>query len=353
MSDLLQRMSEIVEDFVQQVSQAEAVVGIVVFGSFVNGKVRETSDLDLLVLGEDIEEYSRTRRREKGILLEIYRWPLEFFGKPFLDESTNVFQDAFCFAVMRKGRIVYDPKGILDQFKRHAQTHRLPYSHLRSLVERADSSLRLARSHLEKRRLEGAELEVRRAAEELGRALLLERDFLEIIPPKIYLPHLRKEVPGFYSIFCEVHNLRSIQRKDVEAAIQQVSTWQGRIVEEIRKTGKEDLLKQGEAIYGAQTELTNAQDCLENGDLEAAMLQARYSAIFVMSSVLRLLKGRSGKILIFCYMELLRSRHPYGEVLKSVMDFLPDRRRLREHIEILRNIIEGHDWKQESMQRVS
>jgi len=67
MSALLQRMSEIVEDFVQQESQAEAVVGIVVFGSFVNGKVRETSDLDLLVLREDIEEYSRTRRREKGM----------------------------------------------------------------------------------------------------------------------------------------------------------------------------------------------------------------------------------------------------------------------------------------------
>ena len=342
MSALLQRMSEIVEDFVLQESQAEAVVGIVVFGSFVNGKVRETSDLDLLVLGEDIEEYSRTRRREKGILLEIYRWPLEFFGKPFLDESTNVFQDAFCFAVMRKGRIVYDPKGILNRFKRHAQTHRLPYSHLRSLVERADWSLRLAQSHLEKRRLEGAELEVRRAAEELARALLLERDVLEIIPPKIYLPHLRKEVPRFYSIFCQVHNLRSVQRKNVEAAIQDVSIWQERIVEEIRKTGEEDLLKQGEAIYGAQTELTNAQDCLENGDLEAAMLQARYSAIFVMSSVLRLLKGKSGKILSFRYIELLQSGHPYGNVVKSVMDFLPDKRRLDEQIKMLRNIIEGY-----------
>jgi len=200
----------------------------------------------------------------------------------------------------------------------------------------------LAQSHLEKRRLEGAELEVRRAAEELARALLLERDVLEIIPPKIYLPHLRKEVPRFYSIFCQVHNLRSVQRKNVEAAIQDISIWQERIVEEIRKTGEEDLLKQGEAIYGAQTELTNAQDCLENGDLEAAMLQARYSAIFVMSSVLRLLKGKSGKILSFRYIELLQSGHPYGNVVKSVMDFLPDKRRLDEQIKMLRNIIEGY-----------
>ena len=345
MSDLLQRMSEIVRDFVEQESQAEAVVGIVVFGSFVKGKVRETSDLDLLVLREDVEGYSRTRQREKGILLEIDNWSLEFFSRPFLDQKVNVFQHAFCLAVMRNGTALYDPKGILCRFKKYAQTHRLPYSHLRWLVERAEKSLYLAENHLEKKRLEGAELEIRRAAEELARALLLERDVLEIIPPKIYLPHLRKEVPRFYRIFREVHNLKSVHSRDVEAAIQQVSIWQERIVEEIRRTGEEDLLKQGGAIYGAQTELTNAQDCLENGDLEAAMLQTRYSAIFVMSSVLRLLKGRSGKILSFRYLELLRSRHPYGNVVKSVMDFLPDKRRLGERIEILRNIIEGCQWK--------
>jgi len=113
MSTLFQRMAELIKDFVQQESQAEEVKGIVVFGSFVKGKVRKTSDLDLLVLREDIEGYSMTRERVKGILLEIHRWSLNLFGKPFLGESINVFSDAFCFAVMRNGRILYDQKGIL------------------------------------------------------------------------------------------------------------------------------------------------------------------------------------------------------------------------------------------------
>jgi hypothetical protein len=72
-----------------------------------------------------------------------------------------------------------------------------------------------------------------------------------------------------------------------------------------------------------------------------------------MSSVLRLLKGRSGEILSFRYIELLQSGHPYGNVVKSVMDFLPDKRRLDEQIKMLRNIIEGYGRKQKLMQRVS
>lgn len=335
MSDLLQRISELVRDFVQEECQVEGVVGIVAFGSFVKGKVRKTSDLDLLVLREDIEGYSRTRRRVKEIPLEIYRWSLKLFGKPFMNESVNVFSDAFCFAVMRNGRILYDPKGILHQFKRYAQIHRLPYSHLKSLVERAYESLHLAQHLLERRKMEGAEIEIRNAAEELARALLLERDILEIFPPKIYLPHLRKERPRFYPTFCEVHNLEKTRRKDVEAAIQQISRWWERIVQEIRRKGKEDW-KEDEAIDDAQTELSNAQDCLENGNLRAAMLQARYSAILLMSPVLRLLQGIFYKTTSMRYMKLLQSRHPYVNVVKSAMNFSSNKRRLEEHIEILR-----------------
>ena len=95
MSTLYERMSEVIEHFVRQESQHEGVVGILVFGSFVKGKVRATSDLDLLILREDIEEYSRTRQREKSVLLETHKWPLKIFGKPFLGEIGDLFSSAF------------------------------------------------------------------------------------------------------------------------------------------------------------------------------------------------------------------------------------------------------------------
>jgi len=346
MSTPLRRMSNLVKDFVQRESRDEGVVGIVVFGSFVKGKVRGTSDLDFLVVKEDIEEYSRIKQKEKGILLEIHTWSLKLFGKPFDGELGNVFSDAFCFEVMRNGRILYDPKGILQQFKRYARTCRLPYSHIKSLAERAHKSLQLAENLFERRKLEGAEIEVRKAAEELARVLLLERDILEIIPPKIYLPHLREEVPKFYKTFLEVHNLENIQRNEIEAAIQSISNWRERTFEEIRRIGKEDWLKIGEAIHGAQTELSNAQDCLENDDLEAAMLQVRYSAMLVVSPILSLLKGsRKGTPVntpSMRYMELLQSKHPFGNVVKSMMNFSHDKGKIKEHIEILENTAERY-----------
>jgi len=340
-------MSELVMDFVQKESQVEGVVGIVVFGSFVKAEVRETSDIDLLVLMEDAEAYSRTRQRANGILLEVYRWSLDFFGKPFQSEPVNAFQDAFCFAVMRSGRILYDPKGILHEFKRYAQTHKLSYSHLESLLERAEKSLDLAQNHLEKRKLEGAGIEIRRAAEELARALLLEMDILEIIPPKIYLPHIRKEIPTFYRTFCEIHNVEMIQREKVEAVIQHISRWRERIVKEIHRIGKEDWLEQGGAIHGAQTELTNAQDCLENEDLEAAILQARYSAMLLMSPTLSILQGsrKSANPPSTRYYELLQSRHPYRHIVTSVMNFSRDRRRLEGYIEILGNVVKRYEQR--------
>jgi len=338
MSNLLERMSGLIEDIVRRKSRDAGVVGILVFGSFVSGKVRMTSDLDLLVVREDIEEWSRTRRREKGILLEIHTWPLKLFGKPFLGEIGDPLSDAFRFEVMRTGRILYDPKGILQQFKRYAQTHQLPPSHMKLLVERAHKSLHLAQNLLERKELEGAELEIRKAAEELARVILLEKDVLEINPPKTYLQHLRNEVPDFYSTFREAHNLTNRQRNEIIAAIQSISKWRERAVEEIRRRGKEDWLKG--AISGAQTELSNAQDCLENGDLEAAMLQTRYSAILVTSSILRLLQGTSSNAPSTRYIELLQSRHPYGDVVTSVMNFSHDERKLKEYIEILENIVE-------------
>jgi len=342
LSTLLERMSVLLEDFVQRESQNESVVGILVFGSFVKGGVRATSDLDLLVMREDIEEYSRTRQTEKGILLEIHRWPLKIFAKPFSGESGNPFTDAFCFDVMRRGRILYDLKGALRQFKRYAQTHKFPSSHVKSFVDKAHESLRLAKILLEKKELEGAELELRKASEELARAILLETDVLEIIPPKCYLPHLRKTL-SFYSTFREVHNLENLSKDEIEAAIQNISEWRERMVEEIRRAGKEDWVKLGGAIHGAQSELSNAQDCLMNGDLEAAVLQVRYSAMLVASPIVRLLQGTSANTPSMRYMRILQSKHPYGYALKSVMNFSNDKRRMKEQIEILEDTIERYE----------
>lgn len=338
MSTLLERMSDLLEDVVRQESQDSRVVGILVFGSFVKGKVRRTSDLDIIVVKEDIEEFSRKRQRIKGILLEIYTWPLKFFRKPFCGEMAGL-STPFLFGVMRTGRILYDPKGTLQEFKRYAQTRKLPNSIVKSQAERAKRSLHLAQELVKKRELEGAELEIRRASGELARAILLKRDILEIISPKVYLPHLRNEVPDFYSKYREIHNIKELHTEEIEAAIHNVSNWRERIIEEVHRMGKEDWLKAGGVFSGAQTELSNAKDCLESEDLEAATLQVRWSAMLVASAILRLLRGASVNSPSKLYAELLQRSHPYANIVKSVMSFSGDEPKLEEHIKSLENIL--------------
>ncbi len=335
-------MSELVKDFVRQESRSEGVAGIVVFGSFAKGGVVESSDLDLLVLREDSEGYSRERREENGIFLEIHRWPAMMFGIPFTGGQSNVFQDAFCLAVMRDGKILYDPKEMLHRYKRYAQTHSLPHVHKRSLAGKAKASLLLAQDLLEKRELEAAEIEIRRATEELARVLLLECDVLDLVSPKYYLPHLRREAPDFHRTFSEVHNLGEIHRDQVEARIQLVSKWWRLIVDEIRQTGKEEWLRQGDAVQGAQTELSNAQDCLGKGEIEGALLQTRYSAILLMSPVLRLSKERPADAPSKRYVRLVEKRHPYGDVVNHVMDFSGSKEVIEERIEVLRRIADKY-----------
>ena len=91
-------MSDLIQDFVKQEIQVESVIGIVVFGSFVKGEVRKTSDLDFLLVLEDVEEYSRIRKIKSGITMDIYRWPIKTFYKLFNGKLENLFMDAFCFS---------------------------------------------------------------------------------------------------------------------------------------------------------------------------------------------------------------------------------------------------------------
>lgn len=337
MTTLLKRMSNLVENFVLRESQVEGIVGILVFGSFVKGKVRVKSDLDLLVLMEDSEENSRINKRENGFLLEIYKWPIYLFYKTLLGERGDLFSNAFLFEVMRTGRILYDPERILQKIKRYAQTHKLPYSHMKSLIKKANKSLHLAQNLLKSGELEGAEIEIRKSSEEIARVMLLERDILKINPPKIYLPHLRNKEPEFYITFSEVHNLKKLNRNKIEVAIQIISGWCERVVKEARSISEKYGLKG--LIINAQTELSNAQDCLENGDLEAATLQIRYSALFLMSFILRLHQDEFSEFPGRRSAELLNSKHPDGDIVRSVMNFSRNKNRLKKHVGILKEIV--------------
>lgn len=330
-------MSGLLDDLVRRGWRDSGLLGMVVFGSFARGEVRETSDLDLLMVREDIEESRRTRERRGGVLLDLNVWPRKLFERPFTGETGDLYADAFAFAVMRSGRILYDPTRALREWRGYALSHRLPGRHVLSLVDRARRSLTLSGRLLDGGALEAAELEMREASESLLRAVLLRKDVPEIIPPKRYLPHARRVSPGFFHLFAEVNRLDRASRGEIEDAVGEIAGWRERAVGEIRRRGREEWLEG--AVVGAVGELGNARDCLAGGDLEAALLQARYAAILVASPVLRLLRGSGAETAGERYLAISRFGHPYAGVMRSIMHFCGDGARLEEFKEKLLRII--------------
>ncbi len=87
--------------------------------------------------------------------------------------------------------------------------------------------------------------------------LLLERDIVYINSPKTYLPHLRNEIPNFYIILSEIHNLKIFNPSKI--ALKFISDWCDRSVKKVHR--KNDIIWLEGFIINARNEFSNALNC--------------------------------------------------------------------------------------------
>lgn len=320
-------MSDVLERTVQKCGEDKNIIGAAVFGSFVTGGITEESDLDLLIIRSDDAKFKKAEREIQGIRLESNVWSRSVFEKSFTVEGTNLGQDGFVFEVMRTCRILHDSFGLLARLKEYAVTHTIPEGCITPVLKKAHERLDRARNLLNERQLEAAELEARMASEDIVSISLVRQNITKIIVPKLYLPQLRSHLPKLYEFFRGLHRLEVISREDVEDAINMITEWRERCLSEIKLRGREDWFNeetmQGGATRGAATELRNAIDCLRAGDLEAALMQARYSAILLTSPVVLLnfnTRGRPSERLL----KLVSAGDTYMDSLRRVMKFRND-----------------------------
>ena len=230
---------------------------------------------------------------------------------------------------------------LLRGIKQYSQTHRLPYSYITALERIAMKRLKRAAHLLGEGEIEGTEFEIRLASEDIVRAFLLEKNIPEINPPKIYLPQLRTNLPSIHSLFAKIHNLEEIRRIDVELAILKCSKWIKEIDSSITK------IRFKEIMQNARKELENATDCLSSGDLEAGIMQARYSAIISMPLVDSSMDEIRNDIMKYPlshqYTKLAEIENTYTKMLRDVMNLFSNKKMLKDHIKVLRNIIEKHN----------
>lgn len=116
----VQRLGEVLPGLV-----APARAGLVLFGSRATGEARPDSDVDLLVVATDLNADLENRVRAFAAgLLDGYRVALSFETTArltfFLEQG-----DPFVWTVMRKGRCIADPAGLVEPLQKTAETTEL------------------------------------------------------------------------------------------------------------------------------------------------------------------------------------------------------------------------------------
>lgn len=108
------KFQEAYDYFLKEITQDEAVVGVLFFGSVQQGSEKDSSDLDFYIIlnGEEGWNYKKYR---KGILVEAYFYPAKYWEKTIQESH----QAMIAFAT---GTNVYDSNGYVEGLINKAKT---------------------------------------------------------------------------------------------------------------------------------------------------------------------------------------------------------------------------------------
>jgi hypothetical protein len=313
------------------------VVGAIAFGSYLNADEESPGDLDILIVKRN-GKWSKEKIEDQEIPLHVITYPMCVVDDATRGVADDPLVDSFLYSTFRSGRILYDPEGSMEIFSQRVKTRRIPDSHVDMLLGRAWGRLPLAEENLREGRIEGSELEIRRAAEEVGMALLIGEDIPEIYPPKIYLPRLRKYLPCFYEKFKEINNMGKLDILRISEDMAHLHRWRREFI--IRLAGTDWL---DGALDGANSELDNVQRCLEKEDVDGALLQLRYAVILLTSPAVKLQEGTPVNRVSERFSLLYDANNPFIEAFDHVMGFIRNEVSLRSWIRFLGSVPTGGD----------
>lgn len=324
-------MTRILKNVVADERTDSSIDGIVVFGSYVKNTLHEKSDLDVFVLDSSHSDYYQIRKMRQGIIVEFYRWPTPFFRSVLYSDNANIYPKAFLFKILREGKIKHDPQGILQKARTYVSEQSIPQISISPLLQRTHDSLELASIHIDNQRYLLAEIEIRMSSENLGRLLLLRKHILDINPPKYYLPSLREVYPDFYDSFCVIHNLKMLKYVQIKRNVCRLKKW----IATLRLQDYSSNVARGKStnLANAETELAHAEDCLRNNDYEAAELQTRYAALYLVPLFFHQNDTENTPDLTIA--RLLRSNHAYQRVLLSILNCAMNKDQLHSYLEDL------------------
>ena len=257
----------------------ENSIGVVLFGSLAKNRADELSDLDLALIVKG-GELGLEKKNIEGVEVEVWRYDVKHFLHTFEDEKYRGQEDSWFISslwvgLLREGVILEDPQGLLKKWRRKALDWKWKEREILPLVRKAKSCLRVAiEAYSQGKPFEGV-VALRDCCYNLTNAQIMIHNGIPSVRPKDIYGEVKRI--GLKEFFDRVQGLEGLKRNQVEGLLDEYR----KLLDEIWKEPR-----------GARTEYQNAVKSLTRGELEAALLNARYSAFYVGCRILRLEKRK-------------------------------------------------------------
>ena len=248
----------------------EKVVGIIVFGSTVENRVDVESDIDIVVVYNNIipgYEENVIDGREVEILFYPISRLKRVFSKSIRNRDDTWYRTCFWLNVLRNGRILYDTGGILGEYRLKALKWKWTKKELKHVYNRILENLEIAKENASLS-IFNAVLSVRDATNLLVVYNMLKKNQVPSYRPKEIYSQLEIVGNGFREIFEKVMGLNNLNVERLTEVLQ--------LVERI-------YLKQRHWSHKVERAFKEVFKSLNRGNNKLAVLSARHFALLAVN----------------------------------------------------------------------
>ena len=276
MTDIHRRFDTALKDTVAEWKQNENVKGIFVYGSFVQGTITATSDLDIGIIWDGDEAPVRLMSTHKEVLIDMSFMTVDEV-KAVLDCTTqDVFKISEVVNRLRTSRVLHDPDKMLKNWQDNVRQYVWTDEVINSVKKLALDELNRAKSFLEDGDEVSAIYEARDGLLHLGRVIVMTNNIFTMHKPAEVLTEIRMLDPITYKLFLRTFKLKGTDEPKLLVILEEIRTWLEKTERELEEITSDNQLIEATALLAqAQRQHHGARSLTYAGDYELAVLEMR------------------------------------------------------------------------------
>ena len=276
MTDIHRRFDDALKDTVAEWKQHKNVKGIFVYGSFVQGTITSTSDLDIGIIWDGDEAPVRLMSTHKEVIIDMTFMTIDEVNA-VLDGTTNdVFKISEVVNRLRTSRVLYDPDKMVQNWQNIVRHFVWSDEVINDVKKLALDELTRAKKFLDNEDEESAIYEARDGLLHLGRVIVMTNNIFTMLKPAEVLTEIRLLDPITYKLFLRTFKLKGLDEPKLLVILEEIRGWMEKTEKELEEIASESKVIEATALLAqAQREHHGARSLTYAGDYELAVLEMR------------------------------------------------------------------------------